>query len=75
MDCPDCRSKVTKRGAFYTCERCGLSFKPWEIEKARQRARKEIQDLEDVDPEEKELKKKRERIKYRNWYEGRQEVD
>ncbi|MHA2249284.1 MAG: hypothetical protein ACXAD7_02930 [Candidatus Kariarchaeaceae archaeon] len=66
---------MKKRGAFYVCLRCGLSFKPWEIEKAQERAKREVKSLEEKDPSlEHENKKKRLR-KYRNWYEGRQEVD
>lgn len=76
MKCPDCGSEeFKKQGAFYTCSRCGLSAKPWDLETARTRARNEIRDLEDTDPEKAEEKKRRERIKYRNWYEGRQETD
>ncbi len=74
MKCPDCSSEEFKKhGGFYTCAVCGLSAKPWELEDARKRARNEIRDLEDTDPELAQEKKRRERIKYRNWYEGRQE--
>lgn len=74
--CPDCGSPdMRKHGAFYTCPRCGLSAKPWELEKARKRAKKEVQELEEEDPDKAEEKRRRERIKYRNWYEGRQSRD
>lgn len=76
MKCPDCgNDPIRKHGAFYTCDRCGLSFKPWEIEQARKRARDELDQLEDKDPEKADEKKKRARRHYRNWYEGRQEID
>lgn len=76
MRCPDCSSPdMRKHGAFYTCPVCGLSAKPWDLEKARIRARKELDDLEDEDPELAAERKRRQRIRYRNWYEGRQSVD
>lgn len=75
MECPDCKARVAKHGAFYTCSRCGLSFKPWEIQKARDRSRDELKALEEEDPEAAREKKKKERIRYRNWFEGRQQVD
>ena len=76
MRCPDCGSDdMSKHGAFYTCPRCGLSAKPWELEDARKRARREIQDLEGDNPDRAEEKKKRDRARYRNWYEGRQSQD
>ena len=66
---------MRKHGAFYTCPRCGLSAKPWELEKARKRAKDEIKELEQDDPDQAQEKKKRDRIRYRNWYEGRQSHD
>ena len=76
MKCPDCGSEEFKKnGAFYTCGRCGLSAKPWDLEKARTRARDEIRDLENTDPEKASERKRKERLKYRNWYEGRQSTD
>ena len=78
MRCPDCNSddfRKSRQGAFYTCLRCGLSLKPWEIEKARERSKKEIKDLEDKDPDAEKEKKRRDRRKYRNWYEGRENID
>jgi len=76
MRCPDCGSNdMRKHGAFYTCPRCGLSAKPWELEKARKRAKDEIKELEQDDPDQAQEKKKRDRIRYRNWYEGRQSHD
>ncbi|MHA2170228.1 MAG: hypothetical protein ACXAB7_10080 [Candidatus Kariarchaeaceae archaeon] len=76
MRCPDCASdSMKKHGAFYVCQRCGLSLKPYEIEQAQERARQEVKNLEEKDPSlEKENKRKKLR-KYRNWYEGRQEID
>jgi hypothetical protein len=70
---------MKKHGAFYVCQRCGLSLKPYEIEQeieqAQERARQEVKNLEEKDPSlEKENKRKKLR-KYRNWYEGRQEID
>jgi hypothetical protein len=66
---------MKKHGAFYVCSRCGLSLKPYEIERAKERAKQEVQSLEESDPaKEREIKRKRLK-KYRNWYEGRQEVD
>lgn len=75
MQCPDCNNLMRKHGAFYTCERCGLSLKPWEIEQAQKRARAEVADLEDKDPDLSGEKKRRKLRKYRNWYEGKAEVD
>lgn len=75
MQCPDCNNLMRKHGAFYTCERCGLSLKPWEIEQAQKRARAELDNLSDVDADSTEQKKKRRLRKYRNWYEGKAEVD
>lgn len=78
MRCPDCKSsefKKSRQGAFFTCLRCGLSLKPWEIEKAHERSRKEIKDLEDKDPDAEKERKRRDRRKYRNWYEGRENID
>lgn len=75
MQCPDCSFLMRKHGAFYTCERCGLSLKPWEIEQAQRRAKSELEQLTDRDPESSHEKKKRKLRKYRNWYEGRQEID
>jgi len=76
MRCPDCSSPtMRKRGNFYTCERCGLSVKPWEIQNAIERAKREIHDLEGKDLDVAAERKKRERKRYRNWYEGRQNID
>lgn len=77
MRCPDCASDSMKKkgGAFYVCLRCGLSLKPYEIEKANERAKLEVTSLEEKDPEkEREMKKKRMKS-YRNWFEGKQEID
>jgi hypothetical protein len=76
MKCPDCgNDHMRKHGAFYTCDRCGLSLKPWEIEQARKRAREELDKLEEEDPDKAFEKKKKARRRYRNWYEGRQQID
>ncbi|MCH8906417.1 MAG: hypothetical protein IH840_04935 [Candidatus Heimdallarchaeota archaeon] len=75
MKCPDCSNNMKKHGAFYTCQRCGLSFKPWEVEQAQQRAKTELKKLEDTDPIKEEERRRRKLRKYRNWYEGRQELD
>ena len=75
MQCPDCNNLMRKHGAFYTCERCGLSLKPWEIEQAQKRARAEVDSLSATDADASEEKKRRKLRKYRNWYEGRAEVD
>ncbi len=75
MQCPDCNNLMRKHGAFYTCERCGLSLKPWEIEQAHKRARAELDNLSDVDADSTEQKKRKRLRKYRNWYEGKAEVD
>ena len=75
MKCPDCSSDIKKRSTgFYTCERCGLSMKAWEIEQANDRAKKEISELRDTQEDSRE-KKRKERRKYRNWYEGREGSD
>ncbi len=73
MKCPDCGSEMRKQGVFYTCSRCGLSLKAWEIEKARIRAKREIEELKENDPEADIERRKKERKRYRNWYEGRKE--
>ncbi|MDH5401042.1 MAG: hypothetical protein OEY49_01015 [Candidatus Heimdallarchaeota archaeon] len=73
MKCPDCSGVMKKHGAFYTCTRCGLSFKPWEVEKANERAQQELKNLELSDPEKAREDKRKKRIKYRNWLEGRQD--
>ncbi len=76
MKCPDCHAeKMKKLGTFYTCQRCGLSFKPWEVEKAQKRARDEIRALKVDNEEDKVAKKKKDRIRYRNWFEGRADID
>ncbi len=76
MKCPDCASDdVKKMGNFYTCKRCGLSLKPWEIEDARKRAKKEIDSLRVEDEESQERKKRKDRISYRNWLEGKDDDD
>lgn len=75
MQCPDCKSLMRKHGAFYTCTRCGLSFKPWEVDQANQRAKDELEDLQEANPDTNEDAKKKKLRRYRHWYEGRQEVD
>ena len=75
MKCPDCADPMKKLGNFYTCQRCGLSLKPWEIEDAQKRAKKEIADLKSVDEETQQRKKRRDRINYRNWLEGNDDND
>ena len=75
MECPDCRERMQKHGLFYTCSRCGLSLKPWEVQKAQKRAQDEVRELENEDPERAKEKKRKERLRYRNWYEGKAEVD
>ena len=76
MRCPDCSAeKMPKLGNFYTCERCGLSFKPWEVEAARKRARDEINALRPTTDEDKAAKKRKDRINYRNWLEGKSDID
>lgn len=75
MKCPDCTEKMRKLGTFYTCQRCGLSFKPWEVEAATKRAKDEIKALKDDNDDNKAAKKRRDRIKYRNWLEGKSDID
>ncbi|MCY3410918.1 MAG: hypothetical protein INQ03_04690 [Candidatus Heimdallarchaeota archaeon] len=66
---------MKKLGNFYTCQRCGLSLKPWEIEQAHKRAKDEIAELTGENEERKERKKRKDRIRYRNWIEGRRDDD
>ena len=66
---------MKKHGAFYTCQRCGLSLRPWEIEKAQNRAKDEVETLKESDPHEEGERKKRQLKKYRNWYEGKNPED
>ena len=75
MQCPDCNNLMRKHGAFYTCERCGLSLKPWEIEQAQRRAKAEVDSLSNTDADSSEQIKRKKMRKYRNWYEGRAEID
>lgn len=74
--CPDCgAANMRKRGAFYVCERCGLSFKPWEIEQAQTRARKELENLTSANIDVEDEKKERHRRNYRRWIEGTTDTD
>jgi hypothetical protein len=66
---------MKKHGAFYVCQRCGLSLRPQEIEQAQERAKREVKNLEDKDPTLDQENKRKKLRKYRNWYEGRQEID
>ena len=61
---------MKKDKAFYVCETCGVSFKPWEIEKAHGTIRaKKFMKADENDrflrDDEKDRKKKTE---YLNWY-------
>lgn len=71
--CPDCGAdQMKKHGGFYVCERCGLSIKPWELQKAQQRAKEELEELMSND----ELtEKEREARRYKRWIEGQKEID
>jgi hypothetical protein len=65
---------MRKKGVFYVCERCGLSFKPWEIEQAQERAKKELDAMKsssDADPDEKAKRLR----SYKRWIEGQSEID
>ncbi|RMG24976.1 MAG: hypothetical protein D6732_23110 [Methanobacteriota archaeon] len=73
--CPDCgETKMKKHAPFYVCTRCGLSFKPTEIQQAKDRARRELQQLmKGNSPDESQERKKRKLRDYRRWFEGREE--
>ncbi len=71
--CPDCGEiKMRKHPPYYVCTRCGLSFKPTEVQKAQDRAKHDIDQFKTKKPtsEEKWEKDRRKKRSYRNWYEG-----
>ncbi len=72
--CPDCgEERMTKHTPYYVCTRCGLSFKPTEIQKARDRAKRELQQIMTRDEEREVERKRRKQRDYRRWFEGRQD--
>ncbi len=72
--CPDCgETKMKKHAPFYVCTRCGLSFKPTEIQQAKDRARRELQQISRNKTAEMEEKRKKKIKDYRRWIEGRDE--
>ena len=69
MKCPDCGNLAKKMGVFYTCQVCGLSVKPWELEKAHKRSRDEIREITKDEKEKPKRRRRRETKTYRNWVE------
>lgn len=61
---------MKKNGTFFTCTRCGLSFKPWEIDQAKDRARAEVRQFASVSEEKREEQSKRRKRNYKRWIEG-----
>ncbi len=63
---------MKKEAPFYVCEVCGLSLKPWEIQQAHARARRETAKLRESQmansDEFKREKKNQKRKEYLNWY-------
>ena len=70
--CPDCGADNMKKHApFYVCQLCGLSFTPYEIEKAQRRARKDLKDLGEAPDEERDQRRRERRNRsYKKWLEG-----
>jgi len=74
--CPDCgATKMNRHDGFYICERCGLSLKPWEFQRAQNRARDEVREVMGNNNNGEETKKEREQRKYRKWMEGQIDDD
>ncbi len=65
---------MKKHAPFYVCTRCGLSFKPTEIQQAKDRAQRELQQMMKGKPSEEAIEKKRRKLRdYRRWFEGRED--
>ena len=74
--CADCGSdSMKKRSGIYTCERCGLTLRPWELQKAQERADFEVASIRDTSQEGIHERKERERERYRKWIEGQKDFD